>query len=124
MRQTFTRSIRRRCRGEIGDDGAVLRRLLEENHSRSKTLEQKAREGKAWERVYRAEAAKRMAEAAERGRATQSGGPASSGRKPIRRATEDAAKAVGLGSASTYERAAKVVEVIDAATPDEAKALR
>ena len=94
-----------------------LEALLLENASRDKSIEQKVREGKAWEEVEREKARLRKI-------ATQNNNSARADSANLRyqekgRTSEIVAKKIGM-KARNYEKAAKVLDTIDA-TADETK---
>ena len=84
---------------EFTDEIAELEALLLENANREKSIEQKCREGLTWEAIEQANSRQRMG--------TKGSGVGS---------TRDVvAKRVGIGSGINYEKARKVVSVIDEA---------
>jgi len=100
---------------EFRDEIAELEALLLENASRFKTNEQKVREAQAWKEIETIHAKERISEAGQKG---APGRPGEKGCENFRtlsqgRAVEHLAKLVNLGSGRTYEKAAKVVDVID-----------
>ena len=117
---------------EFLDEVAELEALLLENASRTKTTEQKVREGEAWSLVEKHRAKQRQQQAAvttnqklgrDSSKTLMENFPQAS-----KGTTRDAiASRVGLGSGRTYEKAAKVVKTIDLLlkdTPQTAQELR
>ncbi len=100
---------------EFTDEIGELEALLLENASRFKTNEQKVREAHAWKEIETLQAKERISEAGQKG---APGRPGEKGCENFRtlsqgRAVDHLAKRVNLGSGRTYEKAAKVVGVID-----------
>ncbi len=98
---------------EFPDETAELEALLLENASRSKTTEQKVREGEAWKEVEASKAKKRKLAAQNNNaaRAVVENFPQLLQEKGKTR--DVIADRVGLGSGRTYQKAAKVVTQID-----------
>jgi len=101
---------------EFPDELAELEALLLENASRFKTTEQKVREALAWKEVEAHKARTRQISLAgtrpnSKPDLVENFPPGQKGKTRDR-----LAKLVGLGSGRTYEKAAKVVEVIDKET--------
>jgi len=96
---------------ELADELAELEALLLENASRLKSTEQKVREGEAWKEVETFKANLRQKASLKVGNHT----PVQKNFTERERgqSRNHIAKRVGLGSGPTYEKAAKVVEVID-----------
>ena len=93
----------------FADEAAELEALLLENASRDKTAEQKVREAECWREIEASKAVARMSEAA----IAQHQGSENFHTPDAGRTTDKVAERVGFGSGRTYEKAAKVVEVID-----------
>ena len=104
---------------EFADELAELEALLLENAARLKTTEQKVREALAWKDIETQKAKKRMSEGGQKaapGRLAVNKGVANLPHLSKTGKTRDAiAHRVGLGGRS-YEKAAKVVELIDKET--------
>ncbi|MBI4739288.1 ParB N-terminal domain-containing protein [Candidatus Woesearchaeota archaeon] len=99
---------------DFSDETAELEALLLENATRSKTIEQKVREAELWKEIEQAKARARQTAFLKHG--THS---------PVRenfpqreepgRTRDIVAQRVGFGSGRTYEKASKVVHLIDQA---------
>lgn len=98
---------------EFPNETAELEALLLENASRNKTTEQKVREAEAWKEVEAGEAKRRQL-AAQNNNAAKAVVENFPQLLQEKGKTRDAiANRVGLGSGRNYEKAAKVVTVID-----------
>ncbi len=96
------------------DELAELEALLLENASRIKTIEQKVREGEAWKEVEASKARKRQLAAQNNNAAKAVVENFPQLLHQEKGKTRDAiASRVGIGSGRTYEKAARVVGVID-----------
>jgi len=99
---------------EFPDELAELEALLLENASRIKTIEQKVREGEAWKEVEAFKARKRQLAAQNNNAAKAVVENFPQLLHQEKGTTRDLiASRVGIGSGRTYEKAAKVVGVID-----------
>ncbi|MBW4628982.1 MAG: ParB N-terminal domain-containing protein [Brasilonema octagenarum HA4186-MV1] len=101
---------------EFPDEITELQTLLLENANRSKTTEQKVREGKAWFEIESKAAKKRMSEGGKKSASGDKGMEnfpylCLSSTKGTTR--DRLAQRVGIGSGRTYAKASKVVEFID-----------
>jgi len=96
---------------EFPDELAELEALLLENASRFKNAEQKVREGEAWQEIEAFKAKLRQKASLKTGNHT----PVEENFPERERgqSRDRIANRVGLGSGRTYEKAAKVVSVID-----------
>jgi hypothetical protein len=106
---------------EFDDEFAELEALLLENAIRLKNIEQKVREGEAWESIEKAKAKQRQQQAAQRTNQKLERDSSKTLMENFPQAskgtTRDAlASRVGIGSGRTYAKAAKVVTRIDEET--------
>jgi len=93
---------------EFPNEIAILKTLLLENASRNKTIEQRIREGMAWESIEQEKARERQGTRTDLKNIPENFPECSTGD------SRDAiASRVGLGSGRTYSKAAKVVAQID-----------
>jgi ParB family chromosome partitioning protein len=104
---------------EFPDEITELQTLLLENANRSKTTEQKVREGKAWFEIESKAAKQRMSEGGKKSALENKGMEnfpylCLSSTKGTTR--DRLAQRVGIGSGRTYAKATKVVEFIDQQT--------
>ena len=113
---------------EFPNELAALEALLLENASREKMIEQKVREGRAWEDIEKEKARIRQLELARTRPNTKPDLQENFPEGHKGQSRDRVAQRVGLGSGRTYEKAAKVVSVIDEETRlgnfDSAKGLR
>lgn len=96
---------------QFPDELAELEALLLENASRLKTTEQKVREGEAWKEVETFKAKLRQKACLKNGNRTPV--PENFPEREKGESRDRIANRVGIGSGRTYEKAAKVVTVID-----------